>query len=172
MKCGECRNQAFLPVIDQVILDHLRGRVVAGVYPLLEDDTCWFLAIDFDKGGWQADVSALVETCCAMRLPAAVERSRSGERFGRGHQTGSRVLAERRDGSEAALGDIKRAIGGAEQLRLEFESEDRFQKERFEKDLEYMQGGLGGIDGELETQPKQMRKRVSSMLASRARMEA
>ena len=78
VKCGECPNQAFLPVTDQVILDHLRGRVVAGVYPLLQDDTCWFLAIDFDKGGWQADVSALVETCRAMRLPAAVERSRSG----------------------------------------------------------------------------------------------
>jgi len=40
VKCGECPNQAFLPVTDRVILDHLRGRVVAGIYPLLEDDTC------------------------------------------------------------------------------------------------------------------------------------
>jgi hypothetical protein len=78
IKCGECPNQAFLPVTDQVILDHLRGRIVAGVYPLLEDDTCWFLAIDFDKGSWQSDVSALVETCRKMHLPVAVERSRSG----------------------------------------------------------------------------------------------
>lgn len=78
IKCGECPNQAFLPVTDQVILDHLRGRIVAGVYPLLEDDTCWFLAIDFDKGAWQKDVSALVETSRGMHLPVAVERSRSG----------------------------------------------------------------------------------------------
>jgi hypothetical protein len=53
VKCGECPNEAFLSVTDQVILDHFLGRHVAGVYPLLEDDTCWFLAIDFDKGSWR-----------------------------------------------------------------------------------------------------------------------
>ncbi len=36
VKCGECPNQAFLPVEDRVILDHLQGRHVVGVYPLLE----------------------------------------------------------------------------------------------------------------------------------------
>jgi len=50
VKCGDCPNQAFLPVTDQVILEHLQGRYVAGVYPLLKDETCWFLAVDFDKG--------------------------------------------------------------------------------------------------------------------------
>ena len=34
-KCGECPNQAFLPVTEQVLLDHLQGRHVVGVYPLL-----------------------------------------------------------------------------------------------------------------------------------------
>jgi hypothetical protein len=49
VKCGECPNQAFLPVDDQAIFDHLRGLHVMGVYPLLQDETCWFLAADFDK---------------------------------------------------------------------------------------------------------------------------
>ena len=49
-----------------------------GVYPLLEDETCWFLAVDFDKSTWTEDVSAFVETCRRVGLPAAVERSRSG----------------------------------------------------------------------------------------------
>ena len=78
VKCGECPNQAFLPVTDQVILGHLRGRHVAGVYPLLEDDTCWFLAVDFDKGPWQEDVAAFMDTCRNLGTPVAVERSRSG----------------------------------------------------------------------------------------------
>ncbi len=78
VKCGECPNQAFIPVEDQVILDHLQGRHVIGVYPLFEDETCWFLAVDFDKVSWQEDVGAFVETCRAMGVPAAVERSRSG----------------------------------------------------------------------------------------------
>lgn len=78
VKCGECPNQAFIPVEDQTILDHLQGRHVIGVYPLLEDETCWFLAVDFDKASWSEDVGAFVETCRAMGVPAAVERSRSG----------------------------------------------------------------------------------------------
>ena len=49
-----------------------------GVYPLLDDETCWFLAVDFDKSTWSDDVAAFVETCRQVGLPAAVERSRSG----------------------------------------------------------------------------------------------
>ncbi|MFQ5600824.1 MAG: DEAD/DEAH box helicase family protein [Candidatus Krumholzibacteriia bacterium] len=79
IKCGECPNQAFLPISDSVIRDHLLGRHVVGVYPLLDDDTCWFLAADFDKGSWREDVSAFVDTSRTFDLAPAVERSRSGK---------------------------------------------------------------------------------------------
>ena len=78
VKCSECPNQAFISVSDQVVLDHLQGRHVMGVYPLLRDDTCWFLAADFDEASWADDVAAFVETSRAVGLPSAVERSRSG----------------------------------------------------------------------------------------------
>jgi superfamily II DNA or RNA helicase len=78
IKCGECPNQAFVPVDDAAVLAHLQGRHIMGVYPLLEDETCWFLAVDFDKSTWQDDVQAFVATCRQVGLPAAVERSRSG----------------------------------------------------------------------------------------------
>src|SRR6266508_5739360 len=78
VKCGECPHQAFLPVEDQVILDHLQGRHVVGIYPLLTDDTCWLLSADFDKTSWADDVAAVVETCRQAELPASVERSRAG----------------------------------------------------------------------------------------------
>jgi superfamily II DNA or RNA helicase len=77
-KCGDCANQAFIPVNDQVVLDHLQGRHVMGVYPLLEDETCWFLAADFDKSHWMDDVAAFRETCTSVGVPVAIERSRSG----------------------------------------------------------------------------------------------
>ncbi len=77
-KCSDCGNQAFIPVGDQVVLDHLQGRHVIGVYPLLEDETCWLLAADFDKASWKDDVSALAETCRSVGAPVAIERSRSG----------------------------------------------------------------------------------------------
>ena len=79
IKCGECPNQAFVRVDDAAILAHLRGQHVMGVYPLLEDETCWFLAVDFDKKSWAEDVAAFVATCRDVGLPASVERSRSGE---------------------------------------------------------------------------------------------
>lgn len=78
IKCGECPNQAFITFDDAAVVGHLTGRHVMGVYPLLTDDTCWFLAVDFDKSSWLEDVSAFAETCRNVGLPVAVERSRSG----------------------------------------------------------------------------------------------
>ena len=77
-RCSDCAHQAFVAVGDQVVLDHLQGRHVMGVYALLEDETCWFVAADFDKGSWQEDISAFSETCRSAGVPVAIERSRSG----------------------------------------------------------------------------------------------
>lgn len=76
--CSDCMNQAFDPVGDQVVLDHLQGRHVIGACPLLEDESCWFLAVDFDKNSWTEDVAAFAETCRSVGKPVAIERSRSG----------------------------------------------------------------------------------------------
>jgi hypothetical protein len=84
IKCAECPHRRFLPVTDEVIRWHLSGRdhagqlLVAGVYPMLLDETCFFLAVDFDKSGWFEDSTAFLDTCGKMDLSAALERSRSG----------------------------------------------------------------------------------------------
>jgi hypothetical protein len=90
IKCGECPNQAFPAISDAVISSHLRGKdivsirrrnegFVAGLYPLLLDETCWFLAADFDKQDWQRDARAFLTTCRKKGVPAVLERSRSGK---------------------------------------------------------------------------------------------
>lgn len=88
VKCTECPNQAFVSVSDEMIENHLRGEIrsagravpfVAGVYPLLPDETCWFLALDFDGQSWSRDALAFIATCRAQHVPAALERSRSGQ---------------------------------------------------------------------------------------------
>lgn len=89
VKCGDCPNRAFIPVTPDVIECHLRGEdrirpngrggpFVAGVYPLLFDDTCYFLAVDFDDESWTKDALAFIATCREVDVPAALERSRSG----------------------------------------------------------------------------------------------
>lgn len=78
--CGNCPNKAYAALNEKIIDDHLRGRgnFVAGIYPLRLDETCRFLAIDFDEGDWQKDISALRDICGEFNIPIAVERSRSG----------------------------------------------------------------------------------------------
>lgn len=86
MKCSKCPNRDLLPVTDAVIISHLIGHkpsqparnVVIGVFPLLADETCRFLAVDFDKAGWREDVNAFAEICRSKNVPVAIERSRSG----------------------------------------------------------------------------------------------
>lgn len=78
VKCAECPNRALLPVTDEVIRDHLTGRHTVGVYPLLLDETCRFLALDFDKAEWRRDVSAFIDVCAQFGVPPYVEVSRSG----------------------------------------------------------------------------------------------
>ena len=62
VKCGDCPDQAFIPFDDAAVVGHLTGRHVMGVYPLLADETCWFLAVDFDKKTWQLDAAAFLAT--------------------------------------------------------------------------------------------------------------
>lgn len=70
--------KTYLPLTDEAIADHLRGKTAIGIYPLLEDDTCWFLACDLDGKTWQLDALALHDVCAETGVPAVLERSRSG----------------------------------------------------------------------------------------------
>jgi len=84
VKCFDCHNRSLLPVNDAEVKNHLVGKdelgrdFTMGVYPLLEDDKCWFLAVDFDKKSWQIDIKAFIQTCNKLNIPVSIERSRSG----------------------------------------------------------------------------------------------
>lgn len=78
VKCGDCNQRQLLPVTYQVIYDHLAGKQTIGVYPLLSDDSCYFLAADFDEADWREDAKAFMQSCRRLGIPAALEISRSG----------------------------------------------------------------------------------------------
>ena len=79
VKCGACKQRKFLPVTDRVIYNHLSGQHTIGVYPLLKDDSCYFLATDFDESSWQGDALAFMQSCKELDIPASLEISRSGQ---------------------------------------------------------------------------------------------
>jgi superfamily II DNA or RNA helicase len=78
IKCADCHQRQLLAVTDDLIFRHLAGAVVVGVYPLLKDDTCYFLAADFDEAEWRDDARAFAESCHTLGVPVALEISRSG----------------------------------------------------------------------------------------------
>ena len=79
IKCSECPHQAF-PKLDAVAADaHLRGKQTIGTYAIREDDTCTFLACDFDGTGWNKEIRVYQSVADDMGVQVAIERSRSGQ---------------------------------------------------------------------------------------------
>ena len=78
IKCSDCGNRLLIPLTDQTLYEHLAGRHTVGAYPLLTDDTCHFLAVDFDDAEWRDDARAFVQSCRELGVPIAMEVSRSG----------------------------------------------------------------------------------------------
>ena len=74
----------FSKLTEQRIINHLNGKEVIGLYPLLEDNSSWFIVADFDesvmsKKSWIEECRIFIETCGHYQLPAYLERSRSGK---------------------------------------------------------------------------------------------
>jgi hypothetical protein len=78
IKCSDCPNRELSPLNDEVIHAHISGNMVVGIYPMLQDETCYFLAVDFDGEDWIDNVFAFKQTCCQEGVPVCIERSRSG----------------------------------------------------------------------------------------------
>lgn len=68
----------YLPLTPDVIGQHLRGDVHIGLYPLGDDDTCWWVTADFDKQAAMLDALAYMKAARAYQVPAALEVSQSG----------------------------------------------------------------------------------------------
>lgn len=78
IKCTDCDKRLLIPLSDSVIYAHLAGKCTIGVYPLLADDSCHFLAVDFDQAEWKEDALAYRRSCHELGVPVALEISRSG----------------------------------------------------------------------------------------------
>ncbi len=71
-------DKSYFHLSDDQILKHLNGQHLIGIYPLLSDNTSWFIVADFDKQNWMADCTEFVKLCEEYSIPAYIERSRSG----------------------------------------------------------------------------------------------
>lgn len=83
-KLKDFPNKQFSKLTEQRILDHLNGKEIIGLYPLLADDSSWFIVADFDENlasnkNWMEECGVFIRACHQLQLPAYLERSRSGK---------------------------------------------------------------------------------------------
>lgn len=71
-------GKTFLPLNDEEIKKHLQGEQLIGIYPLLQDNTSWFIVADFDGERWAEECRAVLQALKEKEIPAYLERSRSG----------------------------------------------------------------------------------------------
>lgn len=72
-------DKTYQILTDDHLIKHLKGQQVVGLYPLLQDNTSWFIAADFDEANWINECRTFVKICEEHDLPAYLERSRSGK---------------------------------------------------------------------------------------------
>ncbi len=73
------QDKTYLPLSDHQLLKHFNGEQLVGIYPLLHDNTSWFIAADFDKQNWMEECLKFITVCDNWGIPAYLERSRSGK---------------------------------------------------------------------------------------------
>ena len=137
IKCSDCSNRLLIPLSDAVIYDHLAGEHTIGIYPMLEDDSCYFLAVDFDESDWRDDALAFLQSCEDLGVPAVLEISRSGNGAHAWIFFSSRVSA--RDARRLGTSIISHTCARTRQLKLE--SYDRL----FPNQDTMPKGGFGNL---------------------------
>ncbi len=148
IRCSECANKAYKTLEPKAIFDHLSGVQTVGLYPLMHDDTCRFLAVDFDKSDWQQAVKAFAQMCDDKNVPYAIERSRSGNGAHIWIFFESKVPA--RDARRLGFGLLDRAMESYP--GLSFDSYDRL----FPNQDSVPSGGFGNLIAlPLQHQPRQ-----------------
>ena len=148
IKCADCGNRSLVPLTDQTIYDHLAGRHTVGVYPLLADDSCHFLAVDFDDADWRSDAQAFIQSCRELGVPAELEISRSGNGAHAWVFFSSKVAA--RDARRLGTAMISHTCARTRQLKLT--SYDRL----FPNQDAMPKGGFGNLIAlPLQKQPRE-----------------
>ena len=141
-KCSNCPNRKLLPLDNKAIFNHLSGkdkygRDVIGIYPMLKDETCHFLAVDFDDEDFEQASLAFKNTCIKNNIPAYIERSRSG--------SGAHIWIFFSEPIEAAvarkLGSSLLTLAMENQSKIKFTSYDRL----FPNQDTMPKGGFGNL---------------------------
>lgn len=137
IKCSDCSHQNFLSLDELAVESHLKGNSTIGTYAIRSDDSCRFLACDFDEASWQQDVLTFHDAADSLGIEVSIERSRSG------NGAHAWIFFEEPIPAKMArsLGTLILAKCSEQNLRLSLESYDRF----FPSQDYLPKGGFGNL---------------------------
>ncbi len=76
--CNNCPNASFVEYDTNIIFEHLKGKRHLGLYPITEDDKCYFLAADFDDLDFKKSAILYKKICNILNIDCVIELSQSG----------------------------------------------------------------------------------------------
>lgn len=77
-RCKGCPHKDYYGMSNVDLLNHFRGKKSYGIYPMLDGDECYFLAVDFDEGDFFKSAINFKNICIKYGIDCAVEISQSG----------------------------------------------------------------------------------------------
>lgn len=137
IKCARCPNRSFAGLDAKSVRAHLEGKIAIGTYAIREDDTCVFLAADFDKINWREDVLAYQKAARLVGIGVSIERSRSGN----GAHAWIFFSQPLPAGLARQLGTVIMARASSRRYNLSLDSYDRF----FPNQDSLPKGGFGNL---------------------------
>lgn len=77
--CKTCKYKINKPLSRETIKNHIYNNKTIGIYPLLPDESCYFLVFDFENSNdLKGDVLAFSKICDDYNIPIAIEKNRLG----------------------------------------------------------------------------------------------
>jgi superfamily II DNA or RNA helicase len=120
-RLGVSKIDLYEPVTKEVVELHLKGKQTVGLYPMLDDQKTYFLAIDFDKQSFKDDVKAFAKVAKGEGFSPLIEISRSGKGAHIWFFFQNKVLAK----EARTLGKVLLSKTMLEQRSLSLDSYDR-----------------------------------------------
>lgn len=79
VNCLICSILKFLKLTSNMIMHHFKGSNLGiGIYSLLQDSICYFVALNFDENNWFEDMYSVYKIALSNEIYALMERSASG----------------------------------------------------------------------------------------------
>lgn len=148
-------EKSYLPLTNEQVIKHFDGAHHIGLYPLLPDNSSWFIVADFDKGDWLVSAGKFVQVCIQQGISAYLVLKKGKYR----HAKHLQYLTNLHEGSILKLCFVLSPfafvflLAGQQQYHIAMETLDTDEATylwHFPKSIDALKHGIAHVDKQLE----------------------